>query len=129
MTAEIISGKELAQELRENMKHEAKALNQAGVSPHLTVILVGNNPASRSYVSGKQKASKEIGIESEVIELPETVSEDALLDQIVKLNTNQRVHGILVQLPLPDHIDEQKVIEAIDPAKDVDGFHPISIGK
>lgn len=129
MTAEIISGKELAQELRENMKHEAKALNIAGVSPHLTVILVGNNPASRSYVSGKQKASKEIGIESEVIELPETVSEDALLDQIVKLNTNQRVHGILVQLPLPDHIDEQKVIEAIDPAKDVDGFHPISIGK
>lgn len=129
MSAEIINGKELAQQLRDNMKQEVSALSEQGITPHLTVVLIGDNPASKSYVNGKKKASKETGISSEVVELPESTSEKELLDIISELNNNDGVDGILVQLPLPEHIAEQKVIEQIHPSKDVDGFHPISIGR
>ncbi|RDW19153.1 bifunctional methylenetetrahydrofolate dehydrogenase/methenyltetrahydrofolate cyclohydrolase FolD [Oceanobacillus arenosus] len=129
MTAEIINGKDLAQELRNEMKEEVTELIQKGLTPHLTVVLVGDNPASRSYVRGKEKAASEVGIESSLIELPESTSEDELLSLIQQLNTDERIHGILVQLPLPKQIREQEVIEAISPAKDVDGFHPINIGR
>jgi len=97
--------------------------------PHLTVILVGDNPASKSYVNGKKKAAAETGISSDVIELAATITEEKLLAAIDELNQDPSVHGILVQLPLPDHIREQHIIEAIDPNKDVDGFHPVNIGR
>lgn len=129
MTAQVISGKQLAKELRENMKEEINLLKQRGITPHLTVILIGDDPASHSYVNGKKKASEEVGISSEIIKLDATITEDELLDKIQELNKDPNVHGILVQLPLPEHIDEQKVIETIDPKKDVDGFHPINVGR
>lgn len=129
MTAEIINGKELAYELRMEMKTEVDQLKDQGITPHLTVVLVGDDPASKSYVNGKKRASAETGISSEIIELTAEVSEEELLETIQKLNLDPNVHGILVQLPLPDHIREQRVIEAIHPSKDVDGFHPINIGR
>lgn len=129
MSAEIINGRDLAKELREEMKTEIAQLKELGINPQLTVILVGNNPASQSYVRGKKKACSETGIASEIIELSETTTEDELLTTIEELNNNSSVHGILVQLPLPDHIEEQHVIEAIHPDKDVDGFHPLNIGR
>lgn len=127
--AEIINGQELSKEMKEQMAKEVAELKSQGIDPHLTVVLVGNNPASRSYVNGKKKSSTEIGMSSEILELPETISEEELLATIVDLNNNDSVDGILVQLPLPDHISEQKVIETINPDKDVDGFHPINIGR
>ncbi|GAB3052224.1 bifunctional methylenetetrahydrofolate dehydrogenase/methenyltetrahydrofolate cyclohydrolase FolD [Virgibacillus ainsalahensis] len=130
MSAEIINGKELAHTLKQEMKEEVLQLkNNSGLIPHLTVVIVGDNPASKSYVKGKQKASDEVGISSELIELPASTSEDQLLQLIEELNHNSSVHGILVQLPLPDHIKEEHVIVAIDPEKDVDGFHPVNIGR
>ena len=129
MTAEIIKGLEVAKQIRQNMKEEVIALKKQAITPKLTVILIGDDPASHSYVNGKEKASKEIGIESEIIRLKDDTSEADLLDKIDKLNNDETVDGILVQLPLPKHINEQKVIEAIHPDKDVDGFHPISIGR
>ncbi|GAA0331515.1 bifunctional methylenetetrahydrofolate dehydrogenase/methenyltetrahydrofolate cyclohydrolase FolD [Oceanobacillus sp. FSL W7-1293] len=129
MTAELLNGRELSDELKEEMKHEVETLKQQNIHPHLTVILVGDNPASKSYVKGKEKACDFTGISSNLIELPESVSEQELLQVIEGQNNDKGVHGILVQLPLPDHIDEQKVIHAISPLKDVDGFHPVNIGK
>lgn len=129
MSATIINGKELAHKLKEDMSKEVARMKANGIVPHLTVILIGDNPASKSYVNGKKKASTETGISSEVIELPASTTESELLKQIDELNDDEAVHGILVQLPLPDHIDEQHVIEAISPAKDVDGFHPVNIGR
>lgn len=129
MTANIINGKELAASLRQKMKAEVTDLKEQGLTPQLTVILVGNNPASRSYVNGKKRASAEVGIDSNIIELAEETSEEELLNIITELNEDVRVHGILVQLPLPEHIREQQVIEHIIPEKDVDGFHPINIGR
>lgn len=130
MTAEIINGKELSHTLKMKMKDEVSAIKaNDGVTPHLTVVLIGDNPASKSYVNGKKKAAAETGISSDIIELPDTVTEEKLLTIIEELNYNTSVHGILVQLPLPKHITEQHVIEAINPKKDVDGFHPISIGR
>lgn len=130
MSATIINGKELAHEIRKSMKEEVSQLIiKEGLTPHLTVIIVGDNPASKSYVRGKQKASDETGISSDVIELPSSVTEEKLLELIQELNNNPEVHGILVQLPLPDHIKEENVIVTIDPAKDVDGFHPVNIGR
>jgi len=129
MSAEVINGKDLAKEIRTNLKQKVKQLNEQNINPHLTVILIGDDPASHSYVNGKKKASAEVGISSEIIKLPEDTTEEALLQEISNLNKNDSVHGILVQLPLPSQINEQKVIEAIDPEKDVDGFHPINIGK
>lgn len=129
MAAEIINGEQLAKQLRQEMKLEVKKLKKAGITPRLTVILIGDDPASHSYVKGKERASTEIGIDSEIIRLDTSISETELLSKINNLNKDDSVHGILVQLPIPDHIDEQKVIEAIIPEKDVDGFHPINIGR
>lgn len=129
MTAETIKGLEVAKQIRQDMKEEVSELKKQAITPKLTVILIGDDPASHSYVKGKEKASKEIGIDSVIIRLRSDISEAYLLDEIVKLNNDETVDGILVQLPLPEHINEQKVIEIIHPDKDVDGFHPISIGR
>ncbi|MEC5422293.1 bifunctional methylenetetrahydrofolate dehydrogenase/methenyltetrahydrofolate cyclohydrolase FolD [Virgibacillus sp. C22-A2] len=129
MSATVINGKDLAQELRNNMKEEVSELKEKGIIPHLTVILVGDNPASKSYVNGKKKASEETGIVSDIIELPVSTTEEELLNLIKELNQDVSVHGILVQLPLPEHIKEEHIIETIIPSKDVDGFHPINIGR
>jgi methylenetetrahydrofolate dehydrogenase (NADP+) / methenyltetrahydrofolate cyclohydrolase len=129
MSAELIKGKEIAQQKRLKMKEDVEKLKGKGIVPGLVVILVGNNPASRSYVTGKDKASKEIGIKSTLVELPESTTEQDLLTLIEDYNNDKSCHGILVQLPLPKHISEDAVINAIVPEKDVDGFHPISIGK
>ncbi|MBB5173069.1 methylenetetrahydrofolate dehydrogenase (NADP+)/methenyltetrahydrofolate cyclohydrolase [Texcoconibacillus texcoconensis] len=127
--ATIISGKELAQEKRQSMKMEVKELEENGVKPGLAVILVGEDPASQTYVRSKQRACAEVGVHSELDELPASTTERELLDKIDKLNQAEHIHGILVQLPLPNHISEKAVIEAIDPNKDVDGFHPVNIGR
>lgn len=129
MTAEIISGKEVSAAYKDKLKLEVDQLKKKNLVPQLTVVLIGDNPASRSYVKGKEKAAAQVGINSSVIELPDSTSEKELLDLLEELNHDDAVHGILVQLPLPEQISEQKVIETIDPKKDVDGFHPINIGK
>ncbi len=129
MSAEVINGKDLAQEIRDELKIEISELKKQNITPHLTVIIVGDDPASHSYVKGKKKASAEVGMSSEIIELPNETTEKTLLEKIEELNNDSSVHGILVQLPLPEQINEQHVIETINPAKDVDGFHPISVGK
>src|SRR5699024_6569580 len=126
---EVINGKDLAQEIRDELKIEITELKKQNITPHLTVIIVGDDPASHSYVKGKKKASAEVGMSSEIIELPKETTEKTLLEKIEELNNDSSVHGILVQLPLPEQINEQHVIETINPAKDVDGFHPISVGK
>jgi methylenetetrahydrofolate dehydrogenase (NADP+)/methenyltetrahydrofolate cyclohydrolase len=127
--AQLIDGKKIAAEIRAELKDEIDTLKSQGCSPCLTVILVGENPASEIYVRMKTKASAELGLDSDTITLPAAVSQQELLHQISELNRDDAVHGILVQLPLPDHIDEQAVINAIAPEKDVDGFHPINRGK
>jgi methylenetetrahydrofolate dehydrogenase (NADP+)/methenyltetrahydrofolate cyclohydrolase len=129
MTAKLIDGKAIAAAKRQNLKTRAALLRQKGLVPGLTVVLVGENPASRSYVKGKIRDCKEVGIDSALIHLPETVSEEELLEKVARLNADDKVHGILVQLPLPEQISEQKVIDAIRPDKDVDGFHPVNIGR
>lgn len=129
MSSAIISGKEIGQKLREDIAKRVEDLKQKGVTPGLAVILVGNNPASQTYVRNKQKACEEIGIFSELVKLPEETTEEELLKHIHELNERKDIHGILVQLPLPKHIDEDTVIANISPEKDVDGFSPISVGK
>lgn len=126
--AKIIDGKALSLSLKEDMKARMAELeNKYGRRPCLSVIIVGDNPASRSYVRGKIKAAEFVGMESRLIELPQDVSEEALLSKISELNADEKVDGILVQLPLPEHIDEDNVIDAIAVAKDVDGFHPSNV--
>lgn len=129
MSAEIISGKELAQTKRNEIAEVVRNLSQDGIVPGLAVLLVGNDPASRSYVKGKDKACKETGIYSLMLEYPDTITEEFLLSEIDRLNQDPSIHGILVQLPLPNTINETAVIERISPEKDVDGFHPINIGR
>ena len=128
MSAVIIDGKQIAQDVRNEVKEKVEALKQKGIQPCLAVILVGQNPASVSYVTGKRKALAEVGMLDRSIEVPESTTEEELLKIIDGLNKDEGVHGILVQLPLPKHIDEDKVIMAIDPLKYVDGFHPVSVG-
>lgn len=128
MSAVIIDGKQIAADVRAEVAAKVSELKKKGVEPCLAVILVGENPASVSYVTGKRKALAEVGMADRSIQLPESTSETELLELIVSLNADSSVHGILVQLPLPKHIDEDKVIMAIDPSKDVDGFHPVSVG-
>ncbi len=128
MSAVIIDGKQIAADVRAEVAAKVAELKEKGVLPCLAVILVGENPASVSYVTGKRKALAEVGMADRSIQLPESTSEDELLKLIAELNADSSVHGILVQLPLPKHIDEDKVIMAIDPSKDVDGFHPVSVG-
>lgn len=129
MVAQIISGKEIAKTIREELKVKADELIAKGVTPGLTVVLVGEDPASQVYVRAKGKACDKLGIYSDTIKLPAKTSEEELLKLIDKLNADSKIHGILVQLPLPKHIDESKVLIRIDPDKDVDGFHPINVGK
>ena len=128
MSAVIIDGKQIAADVRAEVAAKVTELKEKGIVPCLAVILVGENPASVSYVTGKRKALAEVGMADRSIQLPESTSEEELLSLIAELNADASVHGILVQLPLPKHIDEDKVIMAIDPSKDVDGFHPVSVG-
>ncbi|MCM3762754.1 bifunctional methylenetetrahydrofolate dehydrogenase/methenyltetrahydrofolate cyclohydrolase FolD [Alkalihalobacillus oceani] len=129
MTAMLLNGKELAQKKREQLKHDVEALTQHHRQPGLAVILVGEDPASTTYVRSKQKACEQAGIYSVLIKKDDTISEEELLNEIDRLNEDPKIDGILVQLPIPEHISEQAVIERIHPDKDVDGFHPINIGK
>ncbi|MGG1663952.1 bifunctional methylenetetrahydrofolate dehydrogenase/methenyltetrahydrofolate cyclohydrolase FolD [Brevibacillus sp. NRS-1366] len=128
MAATILQGKEVAQSIRAELAWEVADLKEQGIVPGLTVVLVGDDPASHSYVRGKSKGCEEVGIRSELILKDAATTEEELLAIIQQLNENPNVSGILVQLPLPAHISESAVIEAIHPEKDVDGFHPISVG-
>ncbi len=130
MTAKIISGTETAKAIREELKAEvAELIEKHNIVPGLVTILVGEDPASQSYVSAKNKTAHALGIHSEQITLPADTGEEELLGVVDKYNRDDKINGILVQLPLPKHIDEAKVLFAIDPAKDVDGFHPVNVGK
>jgi methylenetetrahydrofolate dehydrogenase (NADP+) / methenyltetrahydrofolate cyclohydrolase len=130
MSAKIISGTEIAAQIREEIKAETKALfERHGVVPGLVTIIVGKNPASVSYVTAKGKTAKELGFYSVQEDVAEDVSEKDLLEMIEKYNKDPKIQGILVQLPLPKHINENKVLYAIDPDKDVDGFHPVNVGR
>ena len=125
----IIDGKKISAEIREEIKRKAAALAAQGTTPGIAVILVGDNPASVSYVTAKERACAETGIRSFMTRMPSGTTQKELLSEIERLNADERVHGILVQLPLPKHIDESAVIRAILPEKDVDGFHPVNLGK
>jgi methylenetetrahydrofolate dehydrogenase (NADP+)/methenyltetrahydrofolate cyclohydrolase len=129
MTAEIIHGKQIAEDIRAELKQEVAALAAKGIQPGLGVILVGDDPASRSYVTAKEKACEEIGLHSDDNRLPAETSQADLLALVARMNQDPKINGILVQLPLPKHIDEAAVLMAIDPSKDVDGFHPVNVGK
>jgi methylenetetrahydrofolate dehydrogenase (NADP+)/methenyltetrahydrofolate cyclohydrolase len=129
MTAKIISGNEVAKEIRAELKERVSKLKERGITPGLVMIRVGEDPASVSYVSGKEKAAEEIGVWTQTIVLPESASEKELLSKVKEMNKAAHVDGILVQLPLPKHINTDKVLNLIDPAKDVDGFHPVNVGK
>ena len=125
----IIDGKKTAADLRLNLKHEVDNLKKKfNKVPGLTVILIGEYAPSKIYVRNKEKSALEIGLKSEIIKYPDTVDEKTVLEKITELNKNENVSGILVQLPLPKHIDNKKIIDAIDPKKDVDGFHPNNVG-
>ena len=129
MAAQVLDGKKVAEQLNEIVKKDfAKFAADSGIKPGLTVVIVGENPASKVYVSRKHKACTELGFYSEVVRLPETTSEERLLQEIDRLNGDKQVHGILVQLPLPKHINSEQVLERISPIKDVDGFHPVNVG-
>ncbi len=128
MTARIIDGKAIAQGLRAELKVRVDAMRANGITPGLAVIIVGEDPASKVYVGNKVKACAEIGLHSRHVALPANTSEVTLLEKIAELNADPAIHGLLVQLPLPPHIDSHKVLEAISPSKDVDGFHPMNVG-
>lgn len=130
MAAMLIKGSEISKQIKEELKKEIAAIKEKNnVVPGLATVLVGEDEASKVYVGAKEKACKELGIYSERIDLPAGTSEADLLALVDKLNKNPKIHGILVQLPLPKHIDETKVLYAIDPKKDVDAFHPVNVGK
>lgn len=129
MTAAVIDGKALAQQVRSEVKERAAGLARASITPGLATVLVGEDPGSKIYVASKQKACAEVGIKVWDHPLPASTPEDELLALIADLNANDAVHGILIQLPLPEHIDEQKVLVAVDPLKDADGFHPMNLGR
>lgn len=127
--AVVIDGKQVASSYRETLKQKAGQLREQGIVPKLKVVLIGDDPASHSYVRGKERAAMEIGIDSQVLRFDDSITESELLALIDFMNEDAEVHGILVQLPLPAHIDESRVIMRISPAKDVDGFHPENVGK
>ncbi|MFJ7697666.1 bifunctional methylenetetrahydrofolate dehydrogenase/methenyltetrahydrofolate cyclohydrolase FolD [Lysinibacillus fusiformis] len=129
MSSAIINGKEIGQEIRNAVAERVIRLKEQGLTPGLAVVLVGDNQASATYVRNKQKSCEAIGMYSELIKLPEETTQEELLTQIQQLNQREDIHGILVQLPLPKHIDEDKVIATIAVEKDVDGFSPVSVGK
>ena len=125
----LIDGRKIAAEFRQELKKEVSDLKaEFNKVPGLTVILIGDLTPSQIYVRNKEKSAKEVGLKSDVIKYPDNVEEKVILDKIQELNLDKTVSGILVQLPLPKHIDKQKVIEKIDPSKDVDGFHPMNVG-
>ncbi|MBQ7614261.1 MAG: bifunctional methylenetetrahydrofolate dehydrogenase/methenyltetrahydrofolate cyclohydrolase FolD [Butyrivibrio sp.] len=125
---QIIDGKAISAQIKDELKEKTKALKEKGIEVTLAVILVGEDPASQVYVRNKKRACEYIGYNSLSYELPEDTTEEKLLSLVEELNNRQDVDGILVQMPLPSHIDEKKVINAIDPSKDVDGFHPVNVG-
>jgi methylenetetrahydrofolate dehydrogenase (NADP+)/methenyltetrahydrofolate cyclohydrolase len=129
MAAKIIDGKQVAAEIRTELKKEVQVLKAKGVVPGLGVILVGDNPASKSYVTAKEKACAEAGIFSDDNRLPESTTQNELLALVARMNSDPKIHGILVQLPLPKQLDEAEVLLAINPDKDVDGFHPVNVGR
>ncbi len=129
MVGQIIDGKAIAGKKREELKQAVEKLKAKGITPGLAVILVGDDPASQTYVRNKQRACKEVGIYSLLLKYEENITEEFLLARIKELNENKEIHGILVQLPLPNQINPKVVIEAIHPDKDVDGFHPLNVGK
>lgn len=128
MSAQIMDGKMLSKQIREELKLEIERLKSKGVLPGLAVILVGDDPASKIYVGRKQKACEQLGVYSEVHRLPEETTESELLQKIEALNQQENIHGILVQMPVPAHISDKAVIDAIAVEKDVDGFHPVNVG-
>ncbi|HHW6296264.1 TPA: bifunctional methylenetetrahydrofolate dehydrogenase/methenyltetrahydrofolate cyclohydrolase FolD [Staphylococcus aureus] len=129
MAAKILDGKQIAKDYRQGLQNQVEALKEKGFTPKLSVILVGNDGASQSYVRSKKKAAEKIGMISEIVHLEETATEEEVLNELNRLNNDDSVSGILVQVPLPKQVSEQKILEAINPDKDVDGFHPINIGK
>ncbi|QYF85132.1 bifunctional methylenetetrahydrofolate dehydrogenase/methenyltetrahydrofolate cyclohydrolase FolD [Brevibacterium sp. PAMC21349] len=129
MSAQLINGKEIAESVRQEISKEVQQLREKNIVPGLAVILVGDNQASQTYVRNKQKACEDLGMHSVLIKKPAELSQEELIQSIAELNQDDSIHGILVQLPLPGHIQEKAIIEAISPEKDVDGFHPINIGR
>lgn len=129
MVSKILDGKQIAKDYRQGLQNQVEALKEKGFTPKLSVILVGNDGASQSYVRSKKKAAEKIGMISEIVHLEETATEEEVLNELNRLNNDDSVSGILVQVPLPKQVSEQKILEAINPDKDVDGFHPINIGK
>lgn len=129
MTAQLLNGKEIAKDYRAGLKAEVEKLKENGMTPNLTVVIVGDDGASLSYVRSKNKAAEKIGMTSDIVHLDGETSEEDLLAEIERLNNDEKVHGILVQVPLPKQISEDKVLEAIAPEKDVDGFSPVNIGR
>lgn len=127
--AKLLKGKEVSARIKADLAEEVKALKQKGIHPGLAVVIVGDDPASRVYVNNKKKSCEELGIYSEEYALPANTTEQQLLDLVCTLNQKNDISGILVQLPLPKHIDEKKVIDTIAPQKDVDAFHPVNVGK
>jgi len=128
MSAQLLDGKKVAASIREEVKAEVAALRERGLAPKLSVILAGDDPASVVYARSKEKSCKNIGIDFELFTLPGSASEEELLAQLDKLNKDDSVHGIMIELPLPKHMDKKKVLEAVLPVKDVDGVHPINRG-
>jgi methylenetetrahydrofolate dehydrogenase (NADP+)/methenyltetrahydrofolate cyclohydrolase len=129
MTAQIIDGKQVAADMRAELKEEVAKLKEKGIVPGLGVILVGEDPASKSYVTAKERTCEDLGIYSDDNRLPEETTQQELLALVEKMNKDPKINGILVQLPLPKHLNEAEVLLAIDPDKDVDGFHPMNVGK
>ena len=129
MTAQIIDGKQAAADMRAELQKEVAKLKGQGIVPGLGVILVGEDPASKSYVTAKERTCEKIGIYSDDNRLPEETTQEELMAVVEKMNKDPKINGILVQLPLPKHLNEAEVLLAIDPDKDVDGFHPINVGK
>ncbi|MCK5032865.1 MAG: bifunctional methylenetetrahydrofolate dehydrogenase/methenyltetrahydrofolate cyclohydrolase FolD [Calditrichia bacterium] len=129
MTEKLIDGKKVSQQLREKIAKSVNELKEKNIEPGLVVVLVGDDPASAIYVRNKEKSAQKLGMFSETIRLDLTISQDKLLEQIQKLNNDQKYHGILVQLPLPDHIDEEVILKSINLKKDVDCFHPENVGR
>jgi methylenetetrahydrofolate dehydrogenase (NADP+)/methenyltetrahydrofolate cyclohydrolase len=129
MGATILDGRKLSTEIREELKERTRKLEEKGVVPGIAGILVGDDPGSGTYIALKEKAASDVGIHSQMVRLPQYIKEEELLKEIETLNADARVHGIFVQLPLPKHLDETRVLAAVSPHKDVDGFHPTNVGK
>ena len=129
MTAKLILGKEVSEEIYGELRQRIEALKAKGVTPGLAVVLVGDDPASQVYVKKKGEMCEELGMKSLTVRMPQETTQEELLSKVAELNADPSIHGFLVQLPLPDHIDEEAVINAIDPSKDVDCFHPWNVGR